>query len=1319
MANDFSAFTNKYALSKTLRFELKPVGKTLENMCSHLGYDKELQTFLKDQQIEDAYQQLKPVLDSLHEAFITESLSSETAKTIDFTKYWELYQQKKEVDEKELVKVEKELRQSFDKAYTEAAEVFQRRAGDMFEKTGPELLAEKTVFDYIRNNTTQFTHIISEQALNDALDTFQGFSVYFSGFHQNRLNYYATKDEAATAVATRVIHENLPKYCDNMLVFTPRAQEYVDTYSYLERLGRDLVTKEGIRLMPIDAYWFSAIEGFTRCLTQTEIVAYNDRVANANALINLYNQARKEEKGFTRLPLMKKLYKQIGCFSDKKELFFEITKEREDDEGRGNSVEGVLQAVHIATRKYFMGMGADDVVDTVPDLFAYLLHREDYMGVYISKLAMNSLSSRYFGDWQTLKELLKEKKVFQKGAKDSDETIKIPDAIELEGLFTVLASVPNWRETMFKKGLFEDEKRGAGRMAIVRDAKHPGEVLLRFIEQDIRECIDEVQKMTPVMLALEGYRTQEGKELIKKWMDDILRVTQILKYFSVKQSKAKGLDSIVSEALDKILLKNEAVSWFGWYDALRNYLTKKPQDDIKKNKIKLNFENAILGDGWDVNKEPEKFCALFEDGIGHRFLGIITKTSDKGYNKILERTDKNPLFQQSSSEWKKIEYRLLPGPNKMLPKCLLPASNRKKYGATDEILRIYEEGSFKKGESFSRTDLKKLIDFYKEGILRYEGWSCFHFSFQPSENYEGIDQFYLDVEKQGYKLDKVVIDKVVLDRYIDEGKMYLFEIKNQDANEGKLDGHKQNLHTMYWSAVFGDSENKPKLNGGIEIFYRRALYEKDIKKKLDKSGKEVIESPRFSKPKFLFHVPITLNPSAKEYALNDLVQKEVGADANTMFLGIDRGEKHLAYYSLVDKEGRMHEQGTLNIAFKDAGGSPRKVLTEKRTLDKDGKESIEKVECADYNDLLEARAGDRAYARKNWQTINSIADLKNGYVSQVVKQIAEIAIKHRAFIVLEDLGRDFNRGRQKIEKSVYQKLELALAQKLNFYVDKSAPIGSVGSVTRALQLTPPVANYQDIENRNQVGIMLYTRADYTSQTDPSTGWRKSIYLKRGSEDGVKKQIADKFKDIFFDGKDFVFAYDQVDKDGNKLNQWAMYSGKDGVSLDRYHREKDGSLGQWTPKKQDIHAMLERIFERVDKNRSIYTQIIDEGVELQKISSHTAWESLRFAIELIQQIRNTGEEDSERDDDFLQSPVRREDGTHFDSRIATVLEPSCGDANGAYNIARKGIMMNECLQMGVSPRISDFEWDMWLKNKEEWRVWAKTNKLAKKTKTKSA
>jgi CRISPR-associated protein Cpf1 len=361
------------------------------------------------------------------------------------------------------------------------------------------------------------------------------------------------------------------------------------------------------------------------------------------------------------------------------------------------------------------------------------------------------------------------------------------------------------------------------------------------------------------------------------------------------------------------------------------------------------------------------------------------------------------------------------------------------------------------------------------------------------------------------------------------------------------------------------------------------------------------------------------------------------------------------------------------------------------------------VECKDYNDLLDARSGNRDFARKNWQTIGTIKELKDGYVSHVVRKIVDLAVKYGAFIVLEDLNIGFKRGRQKIEKSVYQKLELAVAKKLNFLVDKDAHNGEIGSVTKALQLTPPVTNFGDMEGRKHFGMMLYTRADYTSQTDPKTGWRKTIYLKKGSEENTRKQILEKFDDIRFDGKNYAFTY--TDKNTNK--QWTLYSGtKDGQSLERYRGER-GDQNEWTSTLQDVNKTLNGIFTDFDKNDSIYQQIKDQKVELKKINDkHTTYETLRFAIEMIQQIRNTGT--SERDADFILSPVRDENDNHFDSRAENGQLPTSGDANGAYNIARKGIVVNEHILRGYKLYISDWEWDAWLAGKEIWEQWLKVH-----------
>lgn len=128
--NIFLNFTEQYSLSKTLRFELKPIGATLENLKKQQGYDPVLQTFLKDQEIEDAYQVIKPVFDALHEDFITRSLESEELKQIDITHYRSLRSQLRSTDKKE--NAYKSLEKDLEKEQTRLRSII----GDSYITTG-------------------------------------------------------------------------------------------------------------------------------------------------------------------------------------------------------------------------------------------------------------------------------------------------------------------------------------------------------------------------------------------------------------------------------------------------------------------------------------------------------------------------------------------------------------------------------------------------------------------------------------------------------------------------------------------------------------------------------------------------------------------------------------------------------------------------------------------------------------------------------------------------------------------------------------------------------------------------------------------------------------------------------------------------------------------------------------------------------------------------------------------------------------------------------------------------------------------------------
>ncbi|MFQ9383694.1 MAG: hypothetical protein ACLR1I_05620 [Ruminococcus sp.] len=84
--------------------------------------------------------------------------------------------------------------------------------------------------------------------------------------------------------------------------------------------------------------------------------------------------------------------------------------------------------------------------------------------------------------------------------------------------------------------------------------------------------------------------------------------------------------------------------------------------------------------------------------------------------------------------YEKIIYKLLPGPNKMLPKVFFSEKCKKLLSPSDEILKIRKNGTFKKGDKFSLDDCHKLIDFYKESFKKYPNWLIYNFKFKKQTN---------------------------------------------------------------------------------------------------------------------------------------------------------------------------------------------------------------------------------------------------------------------------------------------------------------------------------------------------------------------------------------------------------------------------------------------------------------------------------------------------------------------------------------------------------------------------------------------------------
>lgn len=1428
-------FTNLYQLTKTLKFKLEPQGiteDTFKNWLKEMALkDKECENeknlFAKDEKIRDAYLAIKPIMDKLHEQFIEKSLTSDEAKQIVFSEYFAEFRNKKKRRSDKIQKIEEKLRKEIGATYNVGGRFFsaeiekaveklkeEKNSGKESEKkskdeatdnkrkkTPYDCLTEKKIFSYLCANakTLAKENGITERNLNKHLEQFKNFWGYLDGYNQNRKNYYEVKGEASTAVATRIVHENLPTFCSNILRFKERQEEYLGIYQYLKDNNRETKIKnakgEEVEAKAIKDTVFD-IKQFNKYLSQKQIERYNRIIGNYNYLINLYNQLRRGD--YKEIDEFETLKKQIGC-GKKKTMFAALIKDRQSDlkeeerkkeneDGAILTVETLLKRAKDAGDKMFKKSNKDEI-KTIPDFIQFLKECDNWDGIYMSKAAINKISNRYFANWYSIVDLFieiyngKDKELKEKinacitYDKKREEPLKLRDAVELSGLFAVLDTVQS--EHFFKDSLFKDDDANEYR-GILDKSLTPSKNLINLlcydIEYNIKAFLNKSKDIVnSCLVELEKHKEeniQAGKEdenikKIKKWFDAAADAMSIVRYFAVRKSKMKGsLPNVTMEKALSNLLYSEDIQWFKWRDLIRNYLTKKPQDDVKENKLKLNFGNPTLMKGWDLNKEPDNTTVILRKN-GWYYLGIMNKE----HNHILD----NVKNSSNGECYEKMDYKqisLNSGVGGFIRKCF---SSAQELGWHCPENCLNGDGKIIIKDDEAQPHLKAIIDCYKDFFDKYKKdgfeYKDFNFKFLESHEYEKLSDFFRDVEQQGYKISFRKVSVNYIDNLVKEGKLYLFKIYSKDFSTGKNGGNgstgNKNLHTKYWKMLFDENNLRDvvyKLNGESEIFMRKPIAKearikhkigsklvnkrdingqtipehiyqeiysyvnnntkisKEAKKYIDEKKAiikdvkhEIVKDNRFygETNSYFFHCPITINFKAKKYKEPQYAYPEVNAkitDAlqqsdKLQFIGIDRGEKHLVYSCTINKDS--------------------KIVKDKNNEWRCHHHDI--INGTDYVQKLEAIAGERIIAKKNWQAQRKIKDLRNGYISHVVHRLVEEVIRDddkriapHAYIVLEDLSTEMKRGRQKFEKQVYQNLEVALAKKLNYVVDKEAKQGELGSVSKALQLTPPIGNYQDIEKKKQFGVMLYTRANYTSITDPATGWRKTIYIKDGKEEEIKSQILEKFSDFGFDGKDYFFEYTEA----NAGHTWRMYSSKNGEPLPRFRNKKekqqDENVWKWVAYPINVVDILNKLFADFDKTKSFKEQIEDGSAELKKIGgrNESAWQSLCYALDIIQQIRNSGIK--KEDDNFLYSPVRSKNGEHFDTHnhnnngeLSAIKD---ADANGAYNIARKGLIMNAHYrywadhgrpkikkgETALSLYVSDAEWDMYLLANDKWQ-----------------
>jgi CRISPR-associated protein Cpf1 len=1262
MKDNLEKFIGLYHMDKTLRFELKPIGKTLDNINNNGSIDK-------DNHRADSYKKVKKLIDRYHKHFIESVLGDFKLDSALLKAYYSLYiqQVKTEKDIKEFDAIQDKLRKSIAEAL---------KKDERFKRIDKKELINKDLNVVLENDDEKI--LVSE---------FQGFTSYFTGFHENRKNMYS--DEAkSTAIAYRLIHENLPKFIDNIAVFKKVAETSVA--ANLSTLYKDF--EECLNVYNINEMF--DLDYYNIVLTQKQIEVYNGiiggktledgtKVQGLNEYINLYNQQLDDKRA--SLPKLKPLFKQI--LSDREQLSWL----QEEFKTGGD----VLEAVNEYCEEYFAN------VEEMVKVLLTGIANYDLSKIYIpNDLSLTDISQKVFGNWGIIPNAIEQdfRKRYPKKQKDDEEKYseRISKLIKQERSFSI-AYINNC--------LSELNNADISTYFASLGAVNTPDKQTSSITTEISMYYNQLKPLFDIEYPKEKNLSQDKLTVmqLKNLLDAFKALQRFIKPLLGKGNEAEKDEKFYGELMQLWGIIDEITPL---YNKVRNYATHKP---YSTDKIKVNFENAQLLDGWDENKEENNAAIiLLKDGL--YYLGIVKKE----HRNIL-KVDK-PMPSNGEC-YDKVVYKFFKDITTMVPKCTTQMKavkqhfenssesytlfDKKSFNAPVEITKeIFELNNVlyngvKKFQieylrsTNDRAGYEHAVNLWKEFCMQflraYKSTAIYDLSSIEKDwaKYTDLSSFYGAVNLLLYNLSYKKVSVEYINKLVEEDKMYLFQIYNKDFSE--YSKGTPNMHTLYWKMLFDERNLKDvvyKLNGQAEIFFRKKsisvarpthpankpIDNKNVlnKRKQSTFKYDLIKDKRYTLDKFQFHVPITINfKSGGDGKINIDVREHIKDSKDMHFIGIDRGERHLLYLCVINSKGEIVEQYSLNEIVNEYKGN--KYHT-------------------DYHHLLQERDKKRQEERTSWQTIEGIKELKQGYLSQVIHKISQLIVKYNALVILEDLNMGFKRSRQKVESSVYQQFEKALIDKLNYYVDKKTEPTEDGGLLRAYQLASKFDSFQKMGK--QSGFIFYVPAWNTSKIDPVTGFVNLLDTRYESVAKSQKFFNDFDIIKYNEEKDWFelkFDYNKFTKkaEGTKTD-WTLCTY--GTRIETFRNPEKNA--NWDSRKINLTEEWKALFDKY--NIPLNSNLKDAITQQSSKEFHTC---LLHLLKLTLQMRNS---ETGTDIDYMISPIANEDGKFYDSRLCDKSLPENADANGAYNIARKGLwiaqQIKEAEDLGkVKLAITNKEW----------------------------
>ena len=1228
---EIKELTGLYSLTKTIGVELKPVGKTQELVEAKKLIEQD------DQRAED-YKIVKDIIDRYHKDFIDKCLNCVKIKKDDLEKYVSLAENSNR-DAEDFDNIKTKMRNQITEAF---------RKNSLFTN----LFKKNLIKEYL-------PAFVSEEE-KSVVNKFSKFTTYFDAFNDNRKNLYSGDAKSGT-IAYRLIHENLPIFLDNIASFNIISETGVNEYfSGIETEFTD--TLEGKRLTEL-----FQIDFFNNTLTQKKIDNYNYIVGAVNKAVNLYKQQHKT----VRVPLLKTLHKMI--------LSERVTPSWLPE--RFESDEEMLTAIK-ETYESLKDVLVGDNDDSLRNLLLNI-DNFDLEHIYIANdSGLTSISQQIFGYYDTYTLAIKDQlqrenpnlyderidKLYKKEGSFSiaylNRLVDTKEHITINEYYRLLGSYCR-EEGKRKDDFFKQIYSAYGDMLYLFSAEH-GEIAQSdsdtAVVQKLLEAYKGLQRFIKPLLGHgeEADKDNEFDAKLRKVWDELDIITPL--YDKVRNWLSR---KIYNPEKIKLYFENNGKLLSGWSDNQ----TKSDNGTqyggyIFRKKNEIGEYDFYLGISTDAKlfRRDETIC--YEDGMYERFdyyhlkpTTLLGKSYIGNYGE-----DSNAVLSAFNAAITKLhlEKKLVPKDNEKVPTYLKRL--KQKYANFYQILMndVNVVDAYK--------SMKQHILATLASLIRVP--AAIELAAQTDLDIDELIDEIMNLPSESFGYFPVATAAIEEANKREKKPLFLFKMSNKDlsyaakSSEGlRKSRGTENLHTMYLKALLGMTQNVFSIGSGM-VFFRhktKGLAETTArhkanefianKNKLNDKKKsifayEIVKNKRFTVDKYLFKLSVKLNysqPNNNKIDVNSEVREIISNGGIKHIIGIDRGERNLLYLSLIDLKGNIVMQKSLNILKDDNN-----------------------AKGTDYKGLLTEREGKRQDARRNWKKIANIKDLKRGYLSQVVHIISKMLVEYNAIVVLEDLNPGFIRGRQKIERNVYEQFERMLIDKLNFYVDKHKDANETGGLLHALQLTSEFENFKKSEHQN--GCLFYIPAWNTSKIDPATGFANLL--------DTRYTNADKAREFF---KKFDAIRYNEDKD------WFEFE----FDYDNFNQKAHGTRTKWTlctygnrlrssrnPAKQ--YNRYPELVVLTDEFKRILGEVgidIHENLKeaICKLEDKKHLEPLMQFMKLLLQLRNSR---TNPEEDYILSPVADENGRFYDSRSCGDDLPENADANGAYNIARKGLMMIE-------------------------------------------